>query len=681
MTTRSRSSESAMAAVLGARRIGFGGDYNPEQWPRDVWDEDMRLMREAAVNLVTVGTFAWSSLQPGPDRFDFGWLDEVLDLLHSAGVAVDLATPTASPPPWMAALHPETLPVDEDGVRLSIGSRNHFSPAALAYRRYARDIAEAMGSRYSAHPAVRMWHIGNEFGQIDHGEEAARDFRLWLVDRYETIDALNDAWGTVVWSQTYRSFDEIVPPRRRPYLLNPAMSLDFRRFTSWALVRLFREQRDALRGAGVVQPITTNFMGFEPSTDLWSWAPEVDVIADDQYPDHARPTAAVEIALVQDLMRSLGGGRPWMLMENAIGATSWRAHNLPKSAERARLDSLQAVARGADAVCFFQWRQARTGAERFHSALLPHAGEDTRQFEAVRRLGVDLDRLGPVAGSRVDAAVAILFDWESWWAADEPARPTERLRTRDQLQAWYSALWRLGVAVDLVDPDADLSSYPVVLLPHSYIVSASTAQAVRAAVYGGAHLVIGPFSGVADGNGGVILGRFPAHLRDVVGVSGEEWVALPDEPVRLDADPSGELSTTDAHASVLGEALRSEGARVLATFAEGHLRGMPAVTCHRYGRGSARYLGAVLSDDALSSLLHAALRDAGVTGALGDTATPDDLEVVRRGDALFLLNHAQTTRSVPIPGIHLDLLTDTLVHDLATLPPYGAMVLTERRDS
>ncbi|WP_341996424.1 beta-galactosidase [Microbacterium sp. LWH7-1.2] len=658
--------------------ICFGGDYNPEQWPREVWREDVELMNRAGVNLVTVGVFSWARLEPTPGEYDFEWLDEVLDLLHGHGIAVDLATPTASPPPWLGILHPETLPVNPDGVRLAAGSRNQFTPASRVYREKALAIATALAERYAAHPAVRMWHIGNEFGQIDFGDEAAREFRLWLRERYGSIDALNEAWGTLVWSQQYRDFDEIVPPRRMPYLVNPAQSLDFRRYTSWALQRVFAEQRDAIRATGAAQPVTTNFMGFEPLTDLWEWAGDVDVVADDQYPDHAATTSSSDIALVQDLMRSLGHGRPWVLMEQAMSATSWRPHNLPKSRDRARLDSLQAVARGADAICFFQWRQARTGAERFHSAMLPHAGADSEVFATTCALGADLRRLRPVVGGRVEASVALLFDWPSRWAAEEPGRPTQRLDTLGQVQRWHRALWRRGIAVDLVRPGADLSAYRTVLVPHTYIVETDAAATLRAAVERGASLVVGPFSGVADVNAGILAGRSPVLLRDLLGVSGEEWVGLPDEPTPLAVEQSWASAPARVEASVLGERLRTDGADVLARFGTGHLHGAPAITRHRAGAGTAWYLGAVVSDDALAAVLDDALDAAGVTGVLPDRVLPDDVEAVQRGEALFLLNHGEATRHVTVPGPRRDLLSDADVDGRLTLAPGAAMVLIER---
>ena len=660
---------SALTSDLG---IAYGGDYNPEQWPRQVWLEDADLMVDAGVNFVTVGVFSWARLEPSPGERDFAWLDDVLDILHARGIAVDLATPTASPPPWLGVLHPETLPVDRNGVALVAGSRNQFTPASRVYREHALSITRDLAERYARHPAVRVWHVGNEYGQLDYGDEAAREFRDWLRAEYGTIEALNDAWGTLVWSQRYRDFDDILPPRSMPYLVNPAQSLDFRRYTSDQLLAVYREQRDAILAAGAEQPITTNFMEFFAHADYWSWAPEVDVIANDHYVDHASPTAASDAALVHDLMRSLGGGRPWLLMEHAVSATSWRPHNLPKSPAQTRLDSLQAVARGADGIAFFQWRQARTGAERFHSSMLPHAGADTEVFRSVRSLGADLARLREVAGGRVEASVAVLFDWESWWAGEEPGRPTTRLETLAQVNRWYRELWRRGVAADIVHPSADLSGYRVVLVPHSYVLEPDAAASLATAVHGGASLVVGPFSGVADRNAAILQGRSPVLLRDVLGVSGEEWVGLPDEPTPLEVAPDWKPGLA-GWAEILGERLRDEGADVLARFASGHLAGAPAVTRFRAGEGTSWYLGAVVSDDVLGAVIGDALDAASVAGVVA--GLPDDVEAVRRGSALFLLNHGAEARDVAVEGAHDDLLSGNRIDGGFTLAPHSAAVL------
>ncbi len=673
----------AFDALIAERGLAFGGDYNPEQWSPEIWREDVELMQQAGVNLVTVGVFSWAAIEPTPGAREWAWLDEVLDLLHDGGIAVDLASPVASPPPWLGIRHPETLPVDRDGVRLIPGSRNQFSPASRVYRQHAAAITRDLAERYAEHPAVRMWHVGNEYGQIDHGDEAAREFRLWLRRRYGTIEALNDAWGTTFWSQHYADFDEILPPRRMPYLVNPTQSLDFRRYSSDQLLECYRELRDVIRNTGATQPVTTNFMGFHALTDYWAWADDVDVVSDDQYPDPAAPQAPVDIALVQDLMRSLGGGRSWVLMEQAISATSWREHNLPKSPLRARRDSLQAVARGADAVCYFQWRQARAGAERFHSAMLPHAGADTDVFRGVRRQGDDLKKLSAVAGARVDTAVAILFDWSSWWAGEEPARPTARLRTMTEIARWYRELWRRGVAADVVPAGSDLTGYRTILVPHAYIVEPATAAALRRAVEAGAHVVIGPFSGVADENAQVLTGRSPVLLRELIGVSGEEWGGVPDSgsPLAMDERWDAGRALSEPSACIIAERLRAEGADVLARHAGGELAGVPAIARHDVGEGTAWYLGAVVDDATLSALIGDVLTAARIVDAFGGPAglLPEGLEAVRRGDVLFLLNHTDTPMDIAVDGSRVDLLTGEETNGSVGIAPGEVRALTERR--
>ena len=679
--TGTAASNDAFAALTAERGILFGGDYNPEQWPAETWREDVALMRRAGVNFVTVGVFSWAMIEPEPGAREFGWLDEVLGLLHEAGIAVDLATPTASPPPWLGIRYPETLPVDPDGVRLAAGSRNQFSPSSRVYREHARAITHALAERYAAHPAVQMWHVGNEFGQLDFGAEAEREFRLWLRRRYGTIDALNEAWATTFWSQRYGDFEEIVPPRRAPYLINPTQAVDYRHFTSDQLRDCYTELRDVIRATGATQPVTTNFMGFFAHADYRSWADEVDVIADDQYPDPGDPSSPADTALIQDLMRSLGRGRPWMLMEQAVSATSWREHNIPKTPERARLDSLQAVARGADGVAYFQWRQSRAGAERFHSAMLPHAGADSEVFEGVCRQGADLQRLRASIGARIDTRAAVLFDWTSWWASEEPARPTERLRTMDQLARWYRILWARGVTPDILAPGDDLTGYDVVFVPHSYVIEPDAADGLAAAVQRGAHVVVGPFSGVADSRGHILQGRSPVLLRDLVGVSGEEWAGLPDGGVPLEVvgDWAGADSpSAEAHtAGILAEKLRAEGAEVRARFAAGPLAGRPAITRNVHGGGAAWYVGAVVSDALLTAVVHAALDDADVVGPVPNL--PPDVEAVQRGPVLFLLNHGGTAADVELPSAMTDLLTGSDTEARVAVAAGDAKALIERR--
>ena len=422
-------------AASPEQRLGYGADYNPEQWPREVWADDVRLMRAAGVNIVSLGIFSWARIQPRPDAWDFGWLDEVMDLLHAGGIAVDLATATASPPPWLTTAHPEILPVTRTGATVWPGARQHWRPTSPVFRRYALRLVRALAERYVDHPALAAWHVSNELGchnLYDYSEDAAAAFRTWLRDRYGTLDALNAAWGTAFWSQLYGAWAQVLPPRLAASHPNPTQQLDFMRFSSDALKDHLLAERDLLRKITPDVPVTTNFMvmGEVKGMDYAAWAGEVDFVANDHYVVPG-PQARDELSFSANLTSGIAGGRPWFLMEHATSAVNWQPVNLPKLRGELLRDALTHVAHGADAVCFFQWRQSVAGAEKYHSAMVPHAGEDSDVHRAVVELGRVLERLAPVAGAcRVPAPVAVLFDWQSWWAGELDSHPSSRLRYR-----------------------------------------------------------------------------------------------------------------------------------------------------------------------------------------------------------------------------------------------------------
>jgi beta-galactosidase len=645
------------------RRILYGGDYNPEQWPEETWPEDVRLMRAAGVNSVTLGVFSWSRLEPRPGVHDFGWLDRLMDLLHEGGIGVVLATPTASPPPWLGHLHPDTLPRDADGRTEWWGGRQHFSHSSTVYRRHAAAITEALAARYGSHPALTLWHINNEYCTYDHGDEAATRFRRWLQDRYGALDALNTAWGTAFWSQGYGDWAEVAPPRRAHYLRNPAQVLDFRRFTSDMLLECYTAERDIVRRHTPHIPVTTNFMPLWSGQDGWRWAEEEDVVSVDLYPDPRDPFGAQEGALVQDLTRSQARG-PWMLMEQATGPVNWRGVNHPKPRGLNRLWSLQAVARGADAVCYFQWRQSRQGAEKFHSGMVSHAGEEGRTYQEVVRLGADLARLGPyAAGGTIGADIAVLHDWHSWWAADQEARPSARVDHADLLRTWHRALWRAHLTTDFAHPEDDLTPYKVVVVPQLYALTDAAIDNLLAHVRRGGTLVCGFLTGVADPDDRIRPGGMDARLRELFGIRTlHEWWPL-------DADEGADCD--GFRGTLWSEEIEPDGtASETVPYRGGELDGLPAVL----RKGSAWYLSTLPEPDALRDLLARAAADAGVRPVLD--ALPADVEAVRRGDLLFLLHHGRAPVTVDVPGTHRDLLTDAVVTDRVTLGRYGVAVLS-----
>ncbi len=651
-------------AVAG---LFYGGDYNPEQWPETVWPEDVALMREAGVNLVSVGIFSWALLEPAEGKYEFGWLDRVLDLLHGGGVAVDLATATASPPPWFSAAYPSSLPMTADGVRLSPGSRQAYCPSSPEYRTAAVALAEQLATRYAGHPALAMWHVNNEYGchvPRCYCEVSAAAFRRWLREKYQSLDALNAAWGTAFWSQRYHAWDEIHPPRATPSFPNPTQSLDFRRFSSDELLDCYRAEHDVLRRITPDMPVTTNFMAANfDGLNYQAWAGELDLVSNDHYLRAEDPDNHIDLALAADLTRSLGGGAPWLLMEHSTSAVNWQPRNVAKSPGQLRRNSLAHVARGSDGAMFFQWRASAAGAEKFHSGMVPHAGTDTKVWREVVQLGADLRALAEIAGSRVACDVAILWDYESWWAQELDARPSVDLTYLDEIRAWHRTLWRAGITVDLVHPAADLSGYRAVFAPSLYLVTDESAANVTTYVESGGTLVVGPFSGIVDEHDHVRLGGYPGAFRDLLGVRVEEFFPLASgQTVRLSDGGTGLVWSELAH---------STSADVVASYAGGALDGGPAIT--RNGR--AWYVGTRLDGPSRASLLARVCADAGVVA----TGTTPGVETVRRRSTdasyLFLLNHDDRDATVAATG--LDLLSGSQYAGAVLVPAGGVVVLRE----
>ncbi|MBM7493350.1 beta-galactosidase [Micromonospora luteifusca] len=630
--------------------IYFGGDYNPEQWPEEIWSEDVELMRRAGVNLVSVGIFSWALLEPTPGRFEFGWLDRVLDLLHVGGIQVDLATATASPPPWLARAYPETLPRRADGAILWPGGRQAYCPSSPVFRERSLDLVRAVAGRYAEHPAVVMWHVSNELGCHNvhcYCDVSAAAFRGWLRERYGDLDRLNDAWGTAFWSQRYGDWAEINPPRTALTFANPTQQLDFLRFSSDEQRAQLRAERDVLSKL-VRQPVTTNFMigmGVK-HMDYHSWADDVDLVSNDHYLTAADPQGHLGLAFAADHTRGVAGGDPWLLMEHSTSAVNWQPRNVAKLPGQLRRNSLAHVARGADGVLFFQWRASRAGAEKFHSALVPHTGPDTKVFREVCQLGADLKALAEVRGSRVDADVAILFDWEAWWGVELDSHPSVDVRYVDRLTALYGALWRAGVTADIIHPSADLSGYRLVLAPTLYLVRDADVAALHSYVEGGGTVAVTYFSGIVDSNDHIRLGGYPGAFRELLGVRTEEFFPLREgEQVRLDDGSTADVWT---------EWLHPDGAEVLASYTDGPLPGVPALTRHRVGDGAAWYVATRLDEPATDRLVARLVAEAGVRPA---APAPSGVEVVRRRDGdrswLFAINHTDTEVRLPARGVEL----------------------------
>ena len=666
---------SSRLSVDGTPAFGFGGDYNPEQWHPSVWQEDVALMKVAGVNLVSIGIFSWALLEPSEGRYEFGWLDDVLDLLEESGIRVDLANASASPPPWFSHRYPQSLPVTANGVRLGYGSRQAFCASSPEYRRAAAALTTEIAKRYASHPAVVMWHVHNEYGchnQPCYCEVSGAAFQRWLERKYDDIDALNEAWGTAFWSQHYYRFDEITPPRQSGTFVNPTQVLDFARFSSDELLDCYRAEADILRAHSPL-PVTTNFMGFsmglDRPIDYWAWADHMDLISNDHYLVAEDSRNFQDLAMGADLVRGLASGGPWVLMEHSTSAVNWQPRNIAKRPGELRRNSFQHIARGADAALFFQWRAAKAGSEKFHSALLPHAGTDSRVWREVVELGADLAAISEIVGSRVHgAAVAIIHDTDARWASELDSHPTIDASLLNETRLWHDALYRLGVTTDFRRSTDDLSSYGLVVVPMHYLMTDAGADSLGSFVENGGTVVITYQSGIVDEDDHIRLGGYPGAFLSLTGTRIEEFYPLHEgEAVELTRYGSGRVF------SELGRSLTSE---VLAEFAAGPTAGSPAITRNRVGTGTVYYVGTSLSPSGAREL---------VTEILTASSIPvpqksgDDMEIMRRSDGtrtwLFAINHGSADAVVTVDGV--DLLTGAATEGTLTVSSGGVAVVRE----
>lgn len=662
-----------LLATLSDDGLAFGCDYNPEQWDRDVWREDVRLMREAGVGLVAINIFGWSSINPSRGVWDFAALDEVIDLLHGAGIRLNLGTGTASPPPWLSTAHPEILPMAQDGTTRYPGGRQAFCPSSPLFRDYARELVTHVADRYGDHPAVALWHVSNELGchnALCYCDESARAFRTWLQDRYETIDALNAAWGTSFWSQRYSAWNEILPPRQVLSLRNPSHVLDFHRFSSDEQLGLYRAEARIIRERSAA-PITTNFMvtAHIRNMDYWSWADDMDLIANDHYLDRRLDDPRRELSFAADLTRGLAKGDPWLLMETSTSAVNWQPFNLAKAPGELLRNVTSHIARGADGICFFQWRASAQGSEKFHSALVPHAGTDSAAWREVVQLGDFLRRLDPLRGTRVRADTALLFSWESWWAIEGEGRPSEGLTYLDEVHSAHRAASDAGLTCDIVAPGSTLDGYRFVIVPALHLIDDRAAAMLSDFVAAGGTVLVTFSSGIVDTDDRVRLGGYPGAFRDLLGVRVEEFAPLlPDDQVTL---------ASGARARTWSERMTVTDAEIIDTYADGPTAGLPALTRRASGEGTAWYLSTHLDPEPYRELIDRIAAEAGAVRGPGH----EGLEVVRRdGDAhsyLIAINHSNVAAAVPADG--RDLITGEIVSESASLPAGAVRIIEEIR--
>lgn len=659
--------------------LAYGGDYNPEQWPEEVWKEDMRLMQRAGVNLVSVAIFSWARLNPGPGQWDFGWLDRLMDLLHAHKIKACLATATASPPPWFLRAHPDVCPVKHDGTAYTWGSRQCYTPCAPAYLEAVAGLAHMLARRYGQHPALAAWHVNNEYGcqiPLSYGPHDARAFREWLKARYKTLDGLNDAWGTDFWSQRIYDWEEVQPVMQTPAHHNPAAALDYRRFFSDALLGAYRAEATALREITPDVPLTTNFMGINPALDQFAWAGDVDFASLDNYPeqDPAELGRTWGDPASMDLTRGAKGNRPWLLLEQTASQVQWRNINHNKRPGVMRLQSMQALAHGADGLMFFQWRASQVGAERYHGAMLPHSGPESRVFREICGLGVELKLLAEIRGTTVESQTAMAVSWDNMWNFQQHDKPRKLDYHWGVMPHVHAAMRQTGNVADIVPPDGDLSRFKFIVMPACQVMPEHTAAHLAAWVQAGGVLVTTFLTGTQDGTTRIWPGACNPTLRKLMGVRIMEWEPVANgqsTPVRLD-------DGTVIQTGCFNEIVEPEGAEVLATYAADYFAGSPALTRNRVGAGTVYHLGTLPSVADLTTLLSRLYRAHGI---MPPVEAPAGVEVVVRSGAgrryLFLLNHSEANVTVPLGKLSgRNLLDGTAMNNSIPLEKRGVAVIS-----
>ena len=627
---------------IGVDGLCFGADYHPEQWPEETWRTDVELMRRAGVNLVTVGASAWSRLEPAEGEYDFDWLEDALDLLTDNGISVILATPTAYPPPWFALRHPDAVAVDGHGTALSSGSRGTYCVASPAFRSACLRITRELATRFRHHPALAMWQVHGRYRTVCHCDHVARAFRSWLRERHGDLDGLNRAWSTAVWGQHYSDWGQVGPPRATADLHNPAQLLDFRRFNSDEMLTHFDEQRTVLRQYTPQVPVTTVFeFGQDIPIDHWRWSKEVDVISVASYPDRADRGAEEQTAFVSDLARSLAGGRSWLLKEQATGL--FHTPEGPRTFDPGRLEKhvMSQIARRSRGVMFEQWRAPRGGVMAWRSAMLPHAGPNTRLFREVTSIGDMLPGLAELDDATVPTDVGIVWDEPSWWALAGTGAPSPDIDYLAGLRQAHRVLWRHDIVADFLPPEADFSGYRLVIIPHLLLASESVADNLAAWIETGGTALITFHSGTADAAGNIHPGGLTGVLGGLIGARSIEGYPLaPGETVQL---------SNGAQGRVWSEHLHLDGAEVVCSYRGGVLDRQPAITVHDWGRGRVWYVSTRLDDSFFTELLDTM----GILPADGDP----DVEVVTRETSddtyRIVINHGDKPTSINATGTDL----------------------------
>ena len=660
-------------------KIVYGGDYNPEQWPEEIWADDMRLLKEANIDIVTLNVFSWAALQPSEETYDFSKLDKIMEMVRDNGLQVCLATSTGAHPAWMAKKYPDILRTEFNGLKRKFGGRHNSCPNSPTYEKYSVRLAQKIAEMYRDYNNIVAWHISNEFGGECYCENCEKAFRVWLKKKYQTIENVNRAWNTAFWGHTFYDWDEIVLPNllsehfEQDRSQFQGITVDYKRFNSESILECYKREYDALKAITPDIPITTNLMGFYKPLDYKMWAKYMDVVSWDNYPSNEDSPA--QIAMSHDLMRGINGGEPFLLMEQTPSVTNWLPYNALKRPGVMRLWSYQAVAHGSDSVMFFQMRRTVGACEKLHGAVIDHVGtNETRVFREVKALGAELKELGEqTLGAVTDAKAAIYFDWDNWWAIECSAGPNCDLKYKDEIYNYYQALYKLNIPVDIVGPEDDLGKYQLLIAPILYMTKTGYDEKIRTFVKNGGTFVTTFFSGIADEHDLIVTGGYPGKLRDIMGIWVEESDALPSG-----AENHFTYRGKAYPAKLLCDLSHLEGAEALSVYEEDFYAQMPAITKNQFGDGRAYYVATRSNEEFYQTLMADICEECGVESLL---APQENLEVTMRrnenGRFLFLLNHADREQETVMTEAGCGLLEkqEYAAGDVVSVPAKGVQII------
>lgn len=664
-------------------RILFGGDYNPNQWPKEIWEEDIRIFKKASINSATVNVFSWAKIQPSENCYDFEELDQIIEKLSTEGFDIVLATSTAALPAWMFKKYPEVARTDYDGRHHKFGQRHNACPNSLVYQKYAERLATKLAERYGENPQVTCWHINNEYGGECYCDNCEKAFRVWLKDKYHTIEALNKAWNMEFWGHTVYEWDEIVLPNALSEGIGydktafAGISIDYRRFNSDSLLKNYMMERDAIRKIDPTTPITTNLMGTFKGLDYFKWAKEMDLVSWDNYPSYNTPWSLV--AMTHDLMRGLKQ-QPFMLMEQTPSQQNWQPYNSLKKPGQMRAQSYQTIAHGADTIQYFQLRRSIGACEKFHGAVIEHVGhEDTRVFRETAALGAELAQLSDIIGTQTQAQVAVIFDWDNYWALEYTSGPTVDLKYVEQIHRYYRYFYEQNIAVDLVPVDADLSKYKLVAAPVLYMIKEGMQERLTDFVMQGGALLTTYMSGIVDQSDNVHLGGYPGPLRELAGIWVEEIDALAPEQSNGVSLVNEELSGTS---NLVSDLIHLENAEALAHYTSNFYAGMPAVTKNTFGDGTVYYFGGQLEDQLQDQLFKTIVEEFDVTPVI-EEATKLEIACRENAEAKFFVIINFHEEAQPLPEMFVgktDLLTGEVLSSEMMLTQYTTYIVKEERN-